>query len=161
MTTIRLAPPCGIELGAGDGIRTRDQELGKLLLYQLSYARSGEDGAILHQSGRTGGGLGLAALRLEVDAARPPPARGASSAWRRPLLDADGVRSHPGRGPSSGWTGCASKATRVVHGVDGRRRRRSAQDVLRGERMRPFEPLGMYELHEPSPPWLFISPFIG
>jgi hypothetical protein len=25
--------------GAGDGIRTRDQELGKLLLYQLSYAR--------------------------------------------------------------------------------------------------------------------------
>lgn len=27
-------------IGAGDGIRTRDQELGKLLLYQLSYARS-------------------------------------------------------------------------------------------------------------------------
>jgi hypothetical protein len=26
-------------LGAGDEIRTRDQELGKLLLYQLSYAR--------------------------------------------------------------------------------------------------------------------------
>ena len=26
-------------IGAGDGIRTRDQELGKLLLYQLSYAR--------------------------------------------------------------------------------------------------------------------------
>jgi hypothetical protein len=25
--------------GASDGIRTRDQELGKLLLYQLSYAR--------------------------------------------------------------------------------------------------------------------------
>ena len=25
--------------GAGDEIRTRDQELGKLLLYQLSYAR--------------------------------------------------------------------------------------------------------------------------
>src|SRR5436305_8382266 len=25
--------------GAGDGTRTRDQELGKLLLYQLSYAR--------------------------------------------------------------------------------------------------------------------------
>ena len=29
------------ESGAGDGIRTRDQELGKLLLYQLSYARPG------------------------------------------------------------------------------------------------------------------------
>ena len=28
-----------IEIGASDGIRTRDQELGKLLLYQLSYAR--------------------------------------------------------------------------------------------------------------------------
>lgn len=26
-------------IGASDGIRTRDQELGKLLLYQLSYAR--------------------------------------------------------------------------------------------------------------------------
>jgi hypothetical protein len=26
--------------GASDGIRTRDQELGKLLLYQLSYART-------------------------------------------------------------------------------------------------------------------------
>jgi hypothetical protein len=25
--------------GAGDGIRTRDSELGKLVLYQLSYAR--------------------------------------------------------------------------------------------------------------------------
>ena len=29
-----------IRPGAGDGTRTRDQELGKLLLYQLSYARS-------------------------------------------------------------------------------------------------------------------------
>ena len=28
--------------GAGDEIRTRDQKLGKLLLYQLSYARSRE-----------------------------------------------------------------------------------------------------------------------
>ncbi len=26
-------------LGAGDGIRTRDPQLGKLMLYQLSYAR--------------------------------------------------------------------------------------------------------------------------
>src|SRR5207253_2416800 len=33
--------------GAGDGIRTRDQELGKLLLYQLSYARSGVEGGIV------------------------------------------------------------------------------------------------------------------
>ena len=37
-------PPSGVTwqfgfIGAGDGIRTRDQELGKLLLYQLSYAR--------------------------------------------------------------------------------------------------------------------------
>ena len=28
--------------GAGDGVRTRDTELGKLVLYQLSYARSGK-----------------------------------------------------------------------------------------------------------------------
>src|SRR5690348_10389162 len=29
------------DAGAGDGVRTRDTELGKLVLYQLSYARSG------------------------------------------------------------------------------------------------------------------------
>ncbi len=28
-----------LNVGAGDGNRTRDLELGKLLLYQLSYAR--------------------------------------------------------------------------------------------------------------------------
>ena len=28
-----------LESGAGDGIRTRDNELGKLGLYQLSYTR--------------------------------------------------------------------------------------------------------------------------
>ena len=32
----RLAPERN---GAGDGVRTRDTELGKLVLYQLSYAR--------------------------------------------------------------------------------------------------------------------------
>jgi hypothetical protein len=32
----RLAPGAG----AGNGIRTRDTKLGKLVLYQLSYARS-------------------------------------------------------------------------------------------------------------------------
>jgi hypothetical protein len=38
-------------LGAGDGIRTRDQELGKLLLYQLSYARSEEAGIVTQSCG--------------------------------------------------------------------------------------------------------------
>ena len=33
--------------GAGDGDRTRDHKLGKLVLYQLSYARSGSSGLIL------------------------------------------------------------------------------------------------------------------
>ncbi len=28
--------------GAGDGIRTRDIQLGKLMLYQLSYSRLGQ-----------------------------------------------------------------------------------------------------------------------
>jgi hypothetical protein len=32
------------ENGAGNGIRTRDTKLGKLVLYQLSYARSSSDG---------------------------------------------------------------------------------------------------------------------
>jgi hypothetical protein len=27
------------DVGAGDGIRTRDPQLGKLMLYQLSYSR--------------------------------------------------------------------------------------------------------------------------
>ena len=38
--------PRGIGLssdGAGDGIRTRDTELGKLVLYQLSYSRNSYD----------------------------------------------------------------------------------------------------------------------
>ena len=30
---------CRLIFGAGDGIRTRDTKLGKLVLYQLSYAR--------------------------------------------------------------------------------------------------------------------------
>jgi hypothetical protein len=30
-----------VEFGAGGGTRTRDTELGKLVLYQLSYARPG------------------------------------------------------------------------------------------------------------------------
>ena len=33
-------------VGAEDGIRTRDVHLGKVVLYQLSYFRSGEDWAI-------------------------------------------------------------------------------------------------------------------
>ena len=32
----------GTPFGAGDGSRTRDLKLGKLALYQLSYARSGD-----------------------------------------------------------------------------------------------------------------------
>jgi hypothetical protein len=30
------------DIGAGDGIRTRDINLGKVALYQLSYSRMGE-----------------------------------------------------------------------------------------------------------------------
>src|SRR3954467_5250372 len=36
-----------VATGAGDGIRTRDQELGKLLLYQLSYARTADGAGIV------------------------------------------------------------------------------------------------------------------
>ena len=31
------------ENGAGDGVRTRDPELGKLVLYQLSYTRNPQE----------------------------------------------------------------------------------------------------------------------
>ena len=34
-----VANPAQAENGAGDGDRTRDPKLGKLVLYQLSYAR--------------------------------------------------------------------------------------------------------------------------
>ena len=39
----------GGDFGAGDGDRTRDLELGKLRLYQLSYARSTKGDAILSE----------------------------------------------------------------------------------------------------------------
>ncbi len=50
-----LAGECeiGAENGAGNGVRTRDPQLGKLMLYQLSYSR--EENAI----------LGLAANRIK------------------------------------------------------------------------------------------------
>lgn len=35
-----LLHPATFEPGAGDGVRTRDPELGKLVLYQLSYTRT-------------------------------------------------------------------------------------------------------------------------
>ncbi len=37
-----FAPVFGVEPGAGDGIRTRDINLGKVALYQLSYSRAGK-----------------------------------------------------------------------------------------------------------------------
>ncbi len=35
-----IGPLKGKTAGAGNGVRTRDHKLGKLVLYQLSYARS-------------------------------------------------------------------------------------------------------------------------
>ena len=37
----RLKPPKAPIIGAGDEIRTRDINLGKVALYQLSYSRKG------------------------------------------------------------------------------------------------------------------------
>ena len=34
-----IRPNLAIKYGAGNGVRTRDPKLGKLVLYQLSYAR--------------------------------------------------------------------------------------------------------------------------
>jgi hypothetical protein len=40
--TCHLFPvPCSLPCGAGDEIRTRDRQLGRLALYQLSYTRAG------------------------------------------------------------------------------------------------------------------------
>jgi hypothetical protein len=36
-----VSGPDKVGLGAGDGIRTRDINLGKVALYQLSYSRAG------------------------------------------------------------------------------------------------------------------------
>ena len=36
----------GQDFGAGDGIRTRDIDLGKVALYQLSYSRSTYENSI-------------------------------------------------------------------------------------------------------------------
>lgn len=37
--TTKAALPGGLDVGAGDEIRTRDIHLGKVMLYQLSYSR--------------------------------------------------------------------------------------------------------------------------
>ena len=42
----RLVPANGMEPRAGDGARTHDPQLGKLMLYQLSYAREAGSVAI-------------------------------------------------------------------------------------------------------------------
>jgi hypothetical protein len=42
----------GVHSGAGDGIRTRDIDLGKVALYQLSYSRSIRDFHCPPQTGR-------------------------------------------------------------------------------------------------------------
>src|SRR6266404_8534095 len=39
-THLNKLSTCPAELGAGDEIRTRDPQLGRLMLYQLSYTRS-------------------------------------------------------------------------------------------------------------------------
>jgi hypothetical protein len=72
-------PEKGFAIGAGDGIRTRDQELGKLLLYQLSYARPDEAGILAHLGRFTGavpafarkaGGAALTPLVIRRDPRR-------------------------------------------------------------------------------------------
>jgi hypothetical protein len=40
-TKIEVLEPEPVPFGAGDGIRTRDINLGKVALYQLSYSRLG------------------------------------------------------------------------------------------------------------------------
>jgi hypothetical protein len=47
---IRAVQSDGIRFGAGDGIRTRDIDLGKVALYQLSYSRSYGGNFILTQN---------------------------------------------------------------------------------------------------------------
>src|ERR1051325_9752515 len=44
ITTLEWTPSLVVRIhGAGDGIRTRDIDLGKVALYQLSYSRSPEN----------------------------------------------------------------------------------------------------------------------
>jgi len=49
----------GRKNGAGDGIRTRDIQLGKLTLYQLSYTRIWQDGLLSRFSGIFARGFNL------------------------------------------------------------------------------------------------------
>ena len=39
VVTVKWSPSTEVEYGAGNGTRTHDPQLGKLMLYQLSYAR--------------------------------------------------------------------------------------------------------------------------
>jgi hypothetical protein len=66
----------GARDGAGDGIRTRDTKLGKLVLYQLSYARTDDNvGAVAPKSPRfiTRQDKVGKRLSLGVTHACPPP----------------------------------------------------------------------------------------
>gem|GEM_PF-1098397 len=43
-TDFKSVPMASVESGAGNEIRTRDPNLGKVVLYQLSYSRVNRDG---------------------------------------------------------------------------------------------------------------------
>ena len=72
-----------MEVGAGDGVRTRDIQLGKLTLCQLSYSRSGVAPA---DSVRPGVAVILAGTGVRDNArvnARPAPSQAAGAAIKR------------------------------------------------------------------------------
>src|SRR3954466_12930939 len=88
-------PPKGVRSRADDGDRTRDPQLGKLMLYQLSYVRVALDSSRVRncdfRAGEGAGTLGGCAVRPSFSpssspAALPPATSGARS--RSPRLTA-------------------------------------------------------------------------
>ena len=90
--------------GAGDGIRTRDNQLGRLELYQLSYARLAPDSRLLSpRESRRLGGEG----RIRTFEGRGPSDL-QSDAFDRfatsPPVSLNGLSHPPLRGSGGGWS---------------------------------------------------------
>ena len=60
------------DVGAGDGIRTRDIHLGKVVLYQLSYSRKSNRGNHITRSTWLASQFGLPPVREKISPSRFP-----------------------------------------------------------------------------------------
>ena len=90
--------PCRVRIGAGNRVRTGDIQLGKLTLYQLSYARSESgkynQGTAPRKSGKRADGYASSAAAAAERMNRRPAELGRRTlAKSRPLTKSTGMDS--------------------------------------------------------------------